>query len=143
MYVVFGAALWIGRSGGRRGSRILVSRLMSSRRAASKKSPVKLDVFDYGPIHLDLVRVRVMVGKRRVSLRPNELRLLACLLENVGKVMRREQALEAWGYDYTADIDTRSVDTTMRRLRVKLGEAGDLIHTVRGFGYSLCDPQDP
>lgn len=116
---------------------------MSNYAEMQKRGAVRLDVMSYGPIHLDLARVRVSVGKRRISLRPNELRLLACLLENVGKVVRREQVLEAWGYDYAADIDTRSVDTTMRRLRVQLGEAGELIHTVRGFGYTLCDPNDP
>jgi len=118
---------------------------MSNRLPINKKQRIdsKFEIFTYGPICLDLVKVRVIVGKRRISLRPNELRLLACLLKNVGKVVRREQVLQAWGYDYTADIDSRSVDTTMRRLRVKLGDAGALIQTVRGFGYTLCDPDDP
>ena len=100
-------------------------------------------VITYGPITIDLVKVRVTVGGQRISLRPNELRLLACLIENVGKVVRRDQVLEVWGYDYTADVHSRSVDTTLRRVRAKLGDAGNLIQTVRGFGYTLTDPDDP
>jgi len=116
---------------------------MHKRRPVSGKDVNQFDVFTYGPIHLDLARVRVTVDKRRIALCHNELRLLACLMENVGKVVRREQVLEAWGYDYTMDIDTRSVDTTLRRVRAKLGEAGALIQTIRGFGYTLVDPEDP
>ncbi|MBV9674427.1 MAG: winged helix-turn-helix domain-containing protein, partial [Verrucomicrobia bacterium] len=58
-----------------------------------------------------------------------------------GRVQERDRLLsDVWGYD--AFINTRTVDTHMRRLRDKLGLFGHYIETVRGFGYRLSGPQD-
>jgi two-component system phosphate regulon response regulator PhoB len=65
-----------------------------------------------------------------------EFRLLRFLVEGRGRVRTREALLEqVWGY--STDVETRTVDTHVKRLRDKLGEAGDLIETVRGVGYRL------
>ena len=62
--------------------------------------------------------------------------LLQYLLENKGLVMTRNQILcHVWGYDF--DGETRTVDVHVRTLRQKLGEAGNLIETVRGVGYRI------
>ena len=54
----------------------------------------------------------------------------------LGRVQERDRLLnEVWGYESV--IDTRTVDTHVRRLREKLGKAGDIVETVRGFGYRL------
>jgi two-component system, OmpR family, phosphate regulon response regulator PhoB len=75
----------------------------------------------------------VMEGSE-LALTPTEYRLLVTLLERRGRVQSRRQLLEtAW--DIHARIETRTVDMHVQRLRTKLGDAGDLIETVRGFGY--------
>jgi two-component system phosphate regulon response regulator PhoB len=87
-----------------------------------------------GPIVVDLNALRVAVDGLEVELTPTEYRLLVCLLERRGRVQSRQQLLEqAW--DIHARIETRTVDMHVQRLRAKLGDAGDLIETVRGFGY--------
>ena len=67
-----------------------------------------------------------------------EFELLEYLMENKGLVMSRNQILcHVWGYDF--DGETRTVDVHVRTLRQKLGEAGNLIETVRGVGYRIGD----
>lgn len=87
-----------------------------------------------GPVVVDLNAMRVAVAGAPVELTPTEYRLLVTLLERRGRVQTRQQLLEtAW--DIHARIETRTVDMHVQRLRAKLGDAGDLIETVRGFGY--------
>jgi len=87
-----------------------------------------------GPVSVDLNAMRVLVDEEPVELTPTEYRLLVTLLERRGRVQSRQQLLEtAW--DIHARIETRTVDMHVQRLRAKLGEAGRLIETVRGFGY--------
>ena len=63
-----------------------------------------------------------------------EYRLLVALLERKGRVQSRRQLLES-AWDIHVQIETRTVDMHVQRLRAKLGAGGDLIETVRGFGY--------
>jgi two-component system phosphate regulon response regulator PhoB len=87
-----------------------------------------------GPISVDLNAMRVAIDTEPVDLTPTEYRLLVTLLERRGRVQTRQQLLEtAW--DIHARIETRTVDMHVQRLRSKLGDAGRLIETVRGFGY--------
>ena len=89
-----------------------------------------------GPIEVDVDAKRVTVEGRDVTLTPTEYRLLESLLQRRGRVQSRKQLLEtAW--DVHVDIETRTVDMHVQRLRQKLGAAGDLIETARGFGYRL------
>jgi phosphate regulon transcriptional regulator PhoB len=91
-----------------------------------------------GEILLDVTRHRVEVGGRPVILAPREFALLRTLLESPGRVLTREQLLErAWGYARADEIESRTVDVHVRRLRAKLGDAGRVIHTVKGVGYQL------
>jgi two-component system phosphate regulon response regulator PhoB len=87
-----------------------------------------------GPITLDVDAHRVIVGQDEVQLTPTEFRLLETLMERRGRTQSRSALLEAV-WDTTAEIETRTVDMHMGRLRSKLGEAGSRIETVRGFGY--------
>jgi two-component system, OmpR family, phosphate regulon response regulator PhoB len=88
---------------------------------------------------LDTSRHRVTADGVEVPLRPLEFRLLHLFLERGSEVLTRAELLEkAWGI--TADIQTRTVDTHIRRLREALGEYGDAIETVFGFGYRLREP---
>ncbi len=73
-------------------------------------------------------------GGRVLRLTPMEFQLLITLVERRGRVQTRERLLsDVWGY--RQNLETRTVDTHVRRLREKLGSAGRLIETVRGFGY--------
>lgn len=87
-----------------------------------------------GPISVDLTAMRARAGEEELDLTPTEFRLLASLLERRGRVLSRQQLLE-YAWDIHARIETRTVDMHVQRLRAKLGEAGDWIETVRGFGY--------
>jgi two-component system phosphate regulon response regulator PhoB len=89
-----------------------------------------------GGITLDPARHQVDVGGRPVRLTSVEFKLLSMLMRRQGRVQERDRLLhEVWGYESV--IDTRTVDTHVRRLRKKLGKAADAIETVRGFGYRL------
>jgi len=77
---------------------------------------------------------KVSVNGAEVDLTATEFRLLGTLLRHAGQVLTREQLLNGvWGYQFEGYA--RTVDTHVRRLRSKLGEAADVVETVRGVGY--------
>jgi two-component system, OmpR family, phosphate regulon response regulator PhoB len=89
-----------------------------------------------GPIQIDPARHEVSVDGKGVTLTMLEFKLLRTLIERRGRVQARDRLLnDVWGYE--SAIDTRTVDTHVRRLRKKLGKAADAIESVRGFGYRL------
>jgi phosphate regulon transcriptional regulator PhoB len=91
-----------------------------------------------GAISLDVARHRVEVGAAPVALAPREFALLRALLEAAGHVLSREQLLtRAWGHAHADEIESRTVDVHVRRLRAKLGAEGARITTVKGIGYQL------
>lgn len=101
------------------------------RRGETKPAEEQLRV---GSIAVDSSRHEVSVSGKAVHLTSIEFKLLRTLLERRGRVQARDRLLnDVWGYESV--IDTRTVDTHVRRLREKLGKAGDSIETVRGFGY--------
>ena len=92
----------------------------------------------YDDVEMDVGAHRVRRSGKPISLGPTEFRLLRHFLENPGRVFSRERLLEAvWSHD--PDIDARTVDVHVRRLRQALntGSRPDLIRTVRSAGYSL------
>ncbi len=89
-----------------------------------------------GQIILDPSRHHVAVSGKPVRLTSVEFKLLSMLMQRQGRVQARDRLLnEVWGYESL--IDTRTVDTHVRRLRKKLGKAAAAIETVRGFGYRI------
>ena len=97
----------------------------------SKPAPVKA-----GGIELDRSSMTATIGSKKLVLTSTEYRLLDLLVRRAGTILSREVLLsEVWGYQ--ANLDTRTVDTHVRRLRDKLGKAGAVIQTVRGSGYRL------
>lgn len=93
-------------------------------------------VLQVGDILLDRRRYTVHVKGESVDLTSTEFKLLAMLMERLGRVQSRDALLnDIWARE--ASIDTRTVDTHMRRLREKLGSAAKYIQTVRGFGYRI------
>lgn len=100
------------------------------------KRPEKTDCYTAGPLSLSPSRVQVTVNGHSVALTKKEFDLLCYLFENRGMVLTRDQLLNRiWGYAF--DGESRTVDVHIRTLRRKLGEAGDLIETVRGIGYRI------
>ena len=101
-------------------------------------------VLKAGPLRMDLGAYQASLGGKELSLTPTEFRLLEALLKRQGRTQSRRQLLEkAWDVESeVADrIQTRTVDMHVRRLRSKLGDKGDWIETVRGFGYLINVPE--
>jgi two-component system phosphate regulon response regulator PhoB len=94
-----------------------------------------------GPLTIDRAALRVSVNGADVDLTRIEYRLLLLLAERRGRVQTRPQLLETV-WESQADIQTRTVDMHVQRLRAKLGASGDLIETVRGFGYRMSAEQE-
>jgi DNA-binding response OmpR family regulator len=105
-------------------------------RAILRRGEKPEEMLKAGAILIDPARHQVRVSGKRVHLTSLEFKLLRTLMQRRGRVQDRDKLLnEVWGYESV--IDTRTVDTHVRRLREKLGKAGDAIETVRGFGYRL------
>jgi len=94
------------------------------------------DVKQIGPLKIETTAHRVTVDGREIDLTPTEFKLLLLLAERKGRVQPRNLLLETV-WEAAPDIQTRTVDMHVQRLRAKLGPAGDLIETVRGFGYRI------
>ena len=93
-----------------------------------------------GSIRLDAEGHRCFVDGAEVELTALEFRLLATFMSRLGRVQTREQLLrDVW--DMQGDLQTRTVDTHVKRLREKLGSGRDLIETVRGLGYRMSEPE--
>lgn len=94
------------------------------------------ECYQLGGLYLEPARHLVRVNGREVTLTLKEFDLLCMLFRNRGVVLTRDRILnEVWGYAF--DGENRTVDVHIRTLRVKLGECGDLIETVRGVGYKI------
>lgn len=106
------------------------------RRITSASAASPGDVLTIGPIRIDRAAHRVAIEGRDIELTPTEYKLLLTLAERRGRVQARSHLLETV-WDAAPDIQTRTVDMHVQRLRAKLGAAGELIETVRGFGYRL------
>jgi two-component system phosphate regulon response regulator PhoB len=105
------------------------------RRNVSEEKP---DQYSVGDLFIDIPRHLVTVARKRVDLTATEFKLLIVLASRRGRVQSREQLLrDVWEYDSL--IDTRTVDTHMRRLREKLGDACRYLDTVRGVGYRFVE----
>jgi two-component system, OmpR family, phosphate regulon response regulator PhoB len=90
---------------------------------------------DYAGVEMDLAAHRVRRDGRAVSLGPTEYRLLRQFLENPGRVFSRQQLLDTV-WPHSEDIELRTVDVHVRRLRLALGDP-DIVRTVRSAGYAL------
>ncbi len=98
-------------------------------------------VMNVNGISMDVEHHRVTVRGETIELTATEFRLLRLLMEQRGKVQTREVLLKkVWNYEN--DMETRTVDTHMRRLREKLGDEGSGLETVRGVGYRMVESRD-
>ena len=91
-----------------------------------------------GRLVIDPDRHTVQVDAAAIELTPKEFDLLRALAEARGRVLSREFLLDrVWGYASAGEIESRTVDVHVRRLRMKLGDEGQRITTVKGVGYRL------
>lgn len=119
--------------------RELILRINRSLRRGKDKSP-SVEKMVIGELVLDHTRHEVLVKNQPVELTATEFRLLALLMERRGRVQGRDRLLnDVWGYESV--IDTRTVDTHVRRLREKLGTLATYIETVRGVGYRISEDE--
>jgi two-component system phosphate regulon response regulator PhoB len=98
------------------------------------------DLLAFADVCVDRTKHEVTVAGQRVVFTATEFKLLTLLIDRRGRMQSRDKLLnDVWGYE--AAIDTRTVDTHIRRLREKLGDSGSKIETVRGFGYRLAEAE--
>ena len=117
--------------------RELILRINRSLRRGKDKAP-GVEKMTVGEIVLDHTRHEVLIKGQSIDLTATEFRLLALLMERRGRVQGRDRLLnDVWGYESV--IDTRTVDTHVRRLREKLGSVANYIETVRGVGYRISE----
>ena len=104
----------------------------------TEKSPDGVKIIEAGPFRLDTVRHQATADGKSLNITATEFKLLCLLASRPGEVQPRETLLrDVWGYEPT--LDTRTVDTTMQRLRAKLGQAAHHLETVRGVGFRFSD----
>jgi two-component system phosphate regulon response regulator PhoB len=116
--------------------RELMLRIRAILRRSSQEPTSTERQISMGTIAIDCASHRVTIADTEIELTSTEYKLLLYLAEHSGRVMKRELLLQdVWGYNFVGD--TRTVDTHVTRLRNKLGDAGEMIKTVRGFGYKL------
>jgi len=102
-----------------------------------RMEPSKTSVGHFGPLLIDGDAKQVFVADAEVALTVLEYKLLETLFDRKGRVQTRETLLaDVW--EVSPELTTRTVDTTVKRLREKLGDAGRFIETVRGFGYRFA-----
>ncbi|HOU52930.1 MAG TPA: response regulator [Myxococcota bacterium] len=120
--------------------RELVLRVQAVLRRRSKEQEPETPSASFPGLRVDGPAHRVFVEGQEVALTPTEFRLLAVLVTPpLGRVLTRETLLDrVWGQD--SEVEIRTVDTVMKRLRDKLGPAGAYLETVRGVGYRFRDP---
>ena len=113
--------------------KILVARVEAILRRSNVGS---LDTMEIGGIIVDKAAHQVSVGGENIDLSYKEFELLVYFMENQGIALSREKILNhVWNYDYFGDA--RTIDTHVKKLRNKLKEKGEYIHTVWGMGYKF------
>ena len=117
------------------GTMELISRIKALLRRTTSQETKEYEV---GGLYVNTSKHIVRVNGNEVQLTFKEFELLCYLLENIGTVLSREKIItKVWGYDF--DGESRTVDVHIRTLRMKLGDCGGMIETVRGIGYKAVD----
>jgi two-component system phosphate regulon response regulator PhoB len=107
------------------------------RRSEAQEAKEPSEVLEVGTLRLDVPGHRLLLDDQEVPLTATEFRLLRILMERCNRVQTRETLLtDVWSY--SEEVDSRTVDTHIRRLRRKLGPEAQRIETVIGVGYRMC-----
>jgi two-component system, OmpR family, phosphate regulon response regulator PhoB len=114
---------------------------VSRRKSATQLPDAQPRLLKAGEIEMDIDAHLVRVKGQELPLTLQEFRLLQYLIEGKGRVRTRDELLaDVW--NASPELETRTVDTHIKRLRDKLGDPGDIIETVRGLGYRIRQPND-
>ena len=106
-----------------------------------KSEESKKDILAARDITVDIPKHKVTVKGKAIDLTQMEFKLLVTLMERRSRVQTRERLLsDVWDMD--TGVDTRTIDTHVKRLREKLGKSGSLIETVRGLGYKFKEEDE-
>ncbi|MCA9673884.1 MAG: response regulator transcription factor [Kofleriaceae bacterium] len=120
--------------------RELILRIRALLRRA-QKTDAEPEIVRFGRLRVDREAHRAWVDDKEISLTALEFRLLYAFMSRKGRVQTRDALLsDVWGID--AEVTTRTVDTHVKRLREKLGDAGNYVETLRGVGYRFRDNPD-
>jgi len=114
--------------------RELVARIKAVLRRTQSRE--KTRIFKVGNLVVDLTKYEAKVNNKKVNLTATEFKILAILAERPGWVLTRNQLLKSLWEDEKIVLD-RTIDVHIKNLREKLGEAGELIRTIRGIGYKI------
>ena len=114
----------------------LLARIDALGRRATPSEGTGAPLLTQGNVTLDVRARRVAVEGRDVELTAKEFDLLRCLMQHAGRVLTRAE-LKEQVWDFSFDAQTKVVDLYVHYLRRKLGDAGDIIQTVRGVGYAI------
>lgn len=118
----------------------LISRIKAVMRRSGGSAESENEEYTAGTVYLCVTKHVVKVDGKDVKLTYKEFELLAMLMKHREKVFERDEILEKiWGYDF--DGENRTVDVHIRTLRSKLGDAGNIIETIRGVGYKIKGEQ--
>lgn len=110
---------------------VLVARVLALLRRSGVDNK---DAISFGALIIDKESHLITIDGNRLELTPKEFDLLSYFAENIGRALSRDQILnQVWDYSYYGD--SRTVDTHVKKLRLKLGDKGHYIQTVRGIGY--------
>ena len=121
--------------------RELILRMKAVLKRGEKKSDNVEVQRQFGQLSIDIESHEVFVDNVEIILTAIEFKLLCQLIDRRGRVQSRDQLLsDVWGY--TAEVTTRTVDTHIKRLRVKLGSMGKYVQTIRGVGYKFTRTPD-
>jgi two-component system, OmpR family, phosphate regulon response regulator PhoB len=122
--------------------RELVLRIRAQLRHRAQKAEGEPSLIKFGKLEIDREAHRVWVDQSELTLTALEFKLLYAFMSRRGRVQSRDMLLsDVWGIE--ADVTTRTVDTHVKRLREKLGDAGAYIETLRGVGYRFkSDPDE-
>lgn len=120
--------------------RELVLRLKAILKRA-KREPGEKETISAGELTVDIPRHTVCVGAKKIELTAMEFKLLSLLMRRAGRIQTRDVLLsDVWGLH--SGVNTRTVDTHVKRLRQKLGKSGAMIKTVIGVGYKFQEDED-
>lgn len=117
--------------------RELVARIKAVLRRTSAE-PEVAEVIRRGDLLIDVGCHQVKVGGQEVQLTATEFRILQYLASRPGRVLKRDEIIEA-ALDRDTDVFDRTIDVHITAIRRKLGKGADLVETVRGFGYRFRD----
>ena len=118
----------------------LISRIKAVLRRSEGGNKESIEEYTAGPVNLNVTKHVVKVNNVEVKVTYKEFELLTMLMKHKERVFDRDEILEKiWGYDF--DGENRTVDVHIRTLRCKLGDAGNIIETVRGVGYKIKGEQ--